>query len=54
MARPERLIIFRDTPEKYIRAMANITLTGMLMRVMSVGLQSRRKMKRMMIANIAP
>ena len=54
MARPAREIIFKVTPEKYIKTMAKITLSGMLTAVMIVGRRSRRNTSRIRIARIAP
>lgn len=53
-ASPDRDIMFTDTPVKYISAMANIKLMGMLHRVMTVGLQSRRNRNRIKTENTAP
>ena len=54
IASPASEIIFKVTPEKYIRTMAKITLSGMLTAVISVGRRSRRNTSRITIARIAP
>ena len=53
-ARPDREIILRVTPEKYISTMAKMTLTGMETAIIKVGLMSFKKKRRIIIANTAP
>ena len=53
-ARPDREIMFRVTPEKYISTIAKVMLIGMLRRVIKVGFISLRKRSRIKTANSAP
>ena len=53
-ASPDREIMLRVTPEKYISIIANIMLTGMLKSVISVGFISLKNRSRTITANSAP
>ena len=53
-ARPERLIMLRVTPEKYISTTANIRLMGMLKATTRVGRRSLRKRASTSTASTAP
>ena len=53
-ARPERVIMFRLSPVKYISTRAKSTLRGMLIATTSVGFTSRRKSARITTASSAP
>ena len=52
--RPDRVIMFRVRPAKYIRTIANNTDRGILMPTTTVGRKSRRNSARMMMASRAP
>ncbi len=54
IARPESEIIFRLTPEKYIRTIANNSETGIENAIISVGRKSLRNKNRIIIDSIAP
>lgn len=53
-ARPDRLIMFRVTPEKYISTTANIRLMGMLNATTPVGRRSFRNSASTRMASSAP
>ena len=52
--RPDRVIMFRVSPAKYMRTMANRTDRGILMPTTMVGRKSRRNRARIMMASRAP